>query len=213
MWIIGGDGWAYDIGFGGLDHAIASRRNINVLILDTEVYSNTGGQASKATQLGAVAQFAMGGKRTGKKNMGLIAMSYGYVYTASCAMGYDRQQLLNAMLEAESYKGPSLIMCYAPCINHGLKNMMFAQDEEKKAVDCGYFPVFRYNPDGEAGARFHWDVKAEPNGKFQEFLDGEKRYASLRNSPAKADADNLFKACAEDAARRNELYKNIGKLL
>ena len=213
VWIIGGDGWAYDIGFGGLDHAIASRRNINVLILDTEVYSNTGGQASKATQLGAVAQFAMGGKRTGKKNMGLIAMSYGYVYTASCAMGYDRQQLLNAMLEAESYKGPSLLMCYAPCINHGLKSMMMAQDEEKKAVDCGYFPVFRYNPEGEAGARFHWDVKAEPNGKFQEFLDGEKRYSSLRNSPAKAEAENLFKACAEDAARRNELYKNIGKLL
>ncbi len=214
VWIIGGDGWAYDIGFGGLDHVLASRRNINVLVLDTEVYSNTGGQASKSTQLGAVAQFAMSGKRTGKKNMGLIAMSYGYVYTASCSMGFNRQQLLNAMLEAEAYNGPSIIMCYAPCINHGLKNMMMAQDEEKKAVDCGYFPVFRYNPEpAEGKPRFTWDGPAEAKGDFQAFLDGEKRFSSLRNSPAKAEAEALFKACAEDAARRNELYQKIGKMM
>ncbi len=214
VWIIGGDGWAYDIGYGGLDHVLASGRNVNVLVLDTEVYSNTGGQASKATQIGAVAQFAMSGKRTGKKNLGLMAMSYGYVYTASCSMGYNRQQLLKAMLEAEAYNGPSLIMCYAPCINHGLKSMTLAQDEEKKAVDCGYFPVYRYNPDAPEGtARFSWDAPTESNGKFQEFLDGEKRFASLRNSPAKAEADELFKAAAEDAARRNTIFQNVGKFM
>ena len=214
VWIIGGDGWAYDIGFGGLDHVLASGRNINVLVLDTEVYSNTGGQASKSTQLGAVAQFAMSGKRTGKKNLGLMAMSYGYVYTASCAMGYNQQQLIDAMVEAEAYKGPSILMCYAPCINHGLKTMMMAQDEEKAAVACGYYPVYRYNPEpGEGKPRFVWGGPAAVNGKFQDFLAGEKRFSSLKNSPAKAEADGLYKACEEDATRRNELYQQIGKLM
>ena len=214
VWIIGGDGWAYDIGFGGLDHVLASGRNINVLVLDTEVYSNTGGQASKSTQLGAVAQFAMSGKRTGKKNLGLMAMSYGYVYTASCAMGYNRQQLIDAMVEAEAYKGPSILMCYAPCINHGLKTMMMAQDEEKAAVACGYYPVYRYNPEpGEGKPRFTWGGPATVNGKFQDFLAGEKRFSSLKNSPAKAEAESLYKACEEDAARRNEMYQQIGKLM
>ena len=214
VWIIGGDGWAYDIGFGGLDHVLASGRNINVLVLDTEVYSNTGGQASKSTQLGAVAQFAMSGKRTGKKNLGLMAMSYGYVYTASCAMGYNRQQLIDAMVEAEAYKGPSILMCYAPCINHGLKTMMMAQDEEKAAVACGYYPVYRYNPEpGEGKPRFTWGGPATVNGKFQDFLAGEKRFSSLKNSPAKAEAEGLYKACEEDAARRNEMYQQIGKLM
>ena len=214
VWIIGGDGWAYDIGFGGLDHVLASGRNINVLVLDTEVYSNTGGQASKSTQLGAVAQFAMSGKRTGKKNLGLMAMSYGYVYTASCAMGYNRQQLIDAMVEAEAYKGPSILMCYAPCINHGLKTMMMAQDEEKAAVACGYYPVYRYNPEpGEGKPRFTWGGPAAVNGKFQDFLAGEKRFSSLKNSPAKAEAEGLYKACEEDAARRNEMYQQIGKLM
>ena len=214
VWIIGGDGWAYDIGFGGLDHVLASGRNINVLVLDTEVYSNTGGQASKYTQLGAVAQFAMSGKRTGKKNLGLMAMSYGYVYTASCAMGYNRQQLIDAMVEAEAYKGPSILMCYAPCINHGLKTMMMAQDEEKAAVACGYYPVYRYNPEpGEGKPRFTWGGPAAVNGKFQDFLAGEKRFSSLKNSPAKAEAEGLYKACEEDAARRNEMYQQIGKLM
>ena len=214
VWIIGGDGWAYDIGFGGLDHVLASGRNINVLVLDTEVYSNTGGQASKSTQLGAVAQFAMSGKRTGKKNLGLMAMSYGYVYTASCSMGYNRQQLIDAMVEAEAYKGPSILMCYAPCINHGLKTMMMAQDEEKAAVACGYYPVYRYNPEpGEGKPRFVWGGPAAVNGKFQDFLAGEKRFSSLKNSPAKAEAEGLYKACEEDATRRNELYQQIGKLM
>ena len=214
VWIIGGDGWAYDIGFGGLDHVLASGRNINVLVLDTEVYSNTGGQASKSTQLGAVAQFAMSGKRTGKKNLGLMAMSYGYVYTASCAMGYNQQQLIDAMVEAEAYKGPSILMCYAPCINHGLKTMMMAQDEEKAAVACGYYPVYRYNPEpGEGKPRFVWGGPAEVNGKFQDFLAGEKRFSSLKNSPAKAEAEGLYKACEKDATRRNDLYQQIGKLM
>ena len=172
VWIIGGDGWAYDIGFGGLDHVIASGRNVNILVLDTEVYSNTGGQASKATQIGAVAQFAANGKRVGKKNLGIMAMSYGYVYTASISMGANRQQTINAFLEAESYKGPSLIMAYAPCINHGI-NMMFHQDEQKKAVDCGYLPLFRYNPAAEKP--FTWDSK-EPDGLFQDFLAGQKLF-------------------------------------
>jgi pyruvate-ferredoxin/flavodoxin oxidoreductase len=145
--------------------------------------------------------------------MGLIAMSYGYVYTASCSMGYNRQQLLNAMLEAEAYDGPSIIMCYAPCINHGI-NMMMAQEEEKKAVDCGYFPVFRYNPAAADGKpRFSWDGPAQSNGAFQAFLDGEKRYVSLRNSPAKEQADALFKQCADDAERRNEIYKKLGEIM
>ncbi|MGI6355148.1 MAG: pyruvate:ferredoxin (flavodoxin) oxidoreductase [Lentisphaeria bacterium] len=209
VWIIGGDGWAYDIGFGGLDHVIASGRNVNILVLDTEVYSNTGGQASKATQIGAVAQFAANGKRVGKKNLGIMAMSYGYVYTASISMGANRQQTINAFLEAESYKGPSLIMAYAPCINHGI-NMMFHQDEQKKAVDCGYLPLFRYNPAAEKP--FTWDSK-EPDGLFQDFLAGQKRYSSLANTAAGAEAQRLFKECEEDALRRLDFYKKFGDLL
>ncbi|MFA6815179.1 MAG: pyruvate:ferredoxin (flavodoxin) oxidoreductase [Lentisphaeria bacterium] len=210
IWIIGGDGWAYDIGYGGLDHVIASGRNINILVVDTEVYSNTGGQASKATQIGAVAQFAANGKRVGKKNLGLMAMNYGYVYTASVAMGANRQQTLNAMVEAESYKGPSLVMAYAPCINHGI-NMMFHQQEEKKAVDCGYVPLYRFNP-ANPEKKFSWDSK-DPNGMFQEFLSGERRYASLRRTSAKDEADELFKECEADAIRRADLYKKIGEIM
>lgn len=209
VWIFGGDGWAYDIGFGGVDHVIASGRNVNILILDTEVYSNTGGQASKATQIGAVAQFAANGKRVCKKNMGIMAMSYGYVYTASVAMGANRQQTLNAMLEAEAYKGPSIIMAYAPCINHGI-NMMQHQDEQKRAVECGYVPLYRYNP--MASPKFSWDSK-EPNNKFQDFLAGEKRYTSLRNTSAAAEADELFKKCEQSAYDRIELYKKFGELM
>ena len=212
VWIIGGDGWAYDIGFGGLDHVLASGRNINVLVLDTEVYSNTGGQASKATQLGAVAQFAMSGKRTGKKNLGLMAMSYGYVYTASCAMGYNQQQLIDAMVEAEAYKGPSILMCYAPCINHGLKTMMMAQDEEKAAVACGYYPVYRFNPAGAGDARFSWDVKAAANGTFQEFLQSEGRYKLLLKANPK-EAEALFKQAEADAAERMEFIQKVGKMM
>ena len=147
MWIFGGDGWAYDIGFGGLDHVIASGKNVNIVVFDTEVYSNTGGQASKASPIGAIAQFAAGGKTTKKKDLAAIAMSYGYVYTAQVAMGANYAQCLKAFKEAESYNGPSLIICYAPCINHGIKGGMgIAQLEEKKAVDAGYWNIFRYDP-------------------------------------------------------------------
>ena len=210
VWIIGGDGWAYDIGYGGLDHVMASGLDVNILVLDTEVYSNTGGQASKATQIGAVAQFAAGGKRLGKKNMGIMAMSYGYVYVASCSMGANRQQTLNALTEAEAYEGPSLVMAYSPCINHGI-DMMYHQEEQKKAVECGYVPLYRYNPAG-GDKRFSWDCK-EPNDQFQAFLAAQGRYRSLRNTPAAAEADELFKLCEEDALRRNALHKNFGELI
>jgi pyruvate-ferredoxin/flavodoxin oxidoreductase len=210
VWIIGGDGWAYDIGFGGLDHVLASGLNVNVLVLDTEVYSNTGGQASKATQIAAVAQFAANGKRLGKKHLGLMAMSYGYVYTASVSMGANRQQTINAFIDAEAYSGPSLIMAYSPCINHGI-NMMYHQDEQKKAVESGYLPLYRFNP-AASEKRFSWDSR-DPNGKFQDFLAGQRRYSSLRNTAAGAEADELFKRCEEDAKNRLELYKKFGEML
>ena len=213
VWIIGGDGWAYDIGFGGLDHVLASGRNINVLVLDTEVYSNTGGQASKSTQIGAVAQFAAGGKRLGKKNLGIMSMSYGYVYTASIAMGANRMQTLKAIQEAEAYKGPSLVMAYSPCIAHGI-NMMETQDEQKMAVESGYFPLYRYNPElvGKEGVKaFTWESK-EPTFSFQEFLKREGRYTSLKKA-APAEAEALFKQCEADSKRRMEFYKKFGEIL
>ncbi len=181
VWIFGGDGWGYDIGFGGLDHVLASGADINVLLMDTEVYSNTGGQSSKATPLGAVAQFAASGKRIGKKALGRMMMTYGYVYVASIAMGADKQQTLKAFREAEAFKGPSLIIAYAPCINQGIrKGMGWSQLESKTAVEIGYWPLFRYNPDlaKEHKNPFQLDSK-EPKGDFQAFLDGENRYASL----------------------------------
>ena len=174
VWIFGGDGWAYDIGYGGLDHVLASGEDVNVLVLDTEVYSNTGGQASKSTNIGAVAKFASAGKRVKKKDLGMIAKSYGYVYVAQVAMGSNPAQLLKALTEAEAYHGPSLIIAYAPCINHGI-NMTKSQLEEKAAVDCGYWQLYRYNPDGEV---FTLDSK-EPTASYQDFLVSETRYASL----------------------------------
>ena len=146
IWVFGGDGWAYDIGYGGLDHVLAQDEDVNVLVVDTEVYSNTGGQSSKATPTGPIAKFAAAGKRTKKKDLGLMAMSYGYVYVAKVCMGADPNQLLKAVNEAEAYKGPSLIIAYAPCINHGI-NMGHSQEEAKKAVEAGYWPMYRYNPD------------------------------------------------------------------
>ena len=181
MWMYGGDGWAYDIGFGGLDHVLASGEDVNILIVDTEVYSNTGGQSSKATPVGAVAQFAASGKKTAKKDLGLLAMSYGYVYVAQVAMGADQAQLIKAMKEAEAYKGPSIIIAYAPCINHGIvKGMGCAQEEAKRAVEAGYWFLYRYNPElKEQGKNpFTLDSK-EPSKDFREFLMGEVRYASL----------------------------------
>jgi pyruvate-ferredoxin/flavodoxin oxidoreductase len=183
-WIFLGDGSAYDISFGGLDHVMATGEDINIMVFDTEVYSNTGGQASKATPTGSVAKFTASGKKTCKKDMGRMAMTYGYVYVASVAMGANKQQMLKAFTEAESYDGPSLIMGYAPCINHGIKKGMGkSQEEEKLAVQSGYWPLYRYNPVLKAQGKnpFILDSK-KPDGNFQEFLSGEVRYASLQKS-------------------------------
>ncbi len=178
QWVFGGDGWAYDIGFGGVDHVLASGKDINIMVFDTEVYSNTGGQSSKATKTGAVAQFAAGGKETKKKDLASIAMSYGYVYVAQISMGADYAQTVKAIAEAEAYPGPSLIMAYAPCINHGIKKgMSKAQTEEKLAVETGYWNNFRYNPAAEK--KFSLDSKAPNMEGYQDFLKGEVRYASL----------------------------------
>ena len=210
IWIFGGDGWAYDIGYGGLDHVLASGENVNVLVLDTEVYSNTGGQASKSTPTGSVAKFAAAGKRVKKKDLGMMAMSYGYVYVAQCSMGSNKQQLMNALVEAEKYDGPSLIICYAPCINHGI-NMMKSQDEEKKAVDCGYWQLYRYNPDliDDGKNPFTLDSK-EPTGDYKSFLLGETRYASLMKARPEL-AEQLFEKTEADSKLRLETYKNLAK--
>ncbi len=209
QWIFGGDGWAYDIGFGGLDHVLAQNQDVNVLVFDTEVYSNTGGQASKATPTGAVAQFAASGKITKKKDLAKIAMSYGYIYVAQVAMGADYNQCLKAFKEAEAYHGPSLIICYAPCINHGIK-MPFNQAEQKKAVAAGYWNLFRFNPAlAEEGKNpFSLDSKA-PTADYIEFINGETRYSSLRRSfPDKAD--KLFNIAAENAvAKYNDLLRTV----
>ena len=212
VWAFGGDGWAYDIGYGGLDHVLASGKNINVLVLDTEVYSNTGGQSSKATAAAAIAKFSAGGKVTKKKDLGLMAMSYGYVYVAQVAMGADPAQTLKAIREAEAYDGPSIVICYCPCIEHGMKaSMGLSQIEEKKAVECGYWHLYRYDPRlKEQGKNpFQLDSKA-PTGDFQQFLMGENRYASLKLSfPEKADA--LYHKAANDAKERYEGYVKLAK--
>ncbi len=203
QWIFGGDGWAYDIGFGGVDHVLASGEDVNVFVFDTEVYSNTGGQASKATPAAAVAKFAASGKKVRKKDLGMIAKSYGYVYVAQVCMGADKNQLMKALVEAESYQGPSLIIAYSPCINHGI-NMTNSQLEAKKAVDCGYWQLYRYNPETE---EFTLDSK-EPTGDFKEFISGEVRYTSLKRGFPET-AEELFNQCAEDAKRRLEGYKKL----
>ncbi len=206
-WIFGGDGWAYDIGFGGLDHVLASGRDINILVFDTEVYSNTGGQASKSTPMGAVAQFAAGGKKIRKKDLAAMAMSYGNVFVAQVAMGADYNQCIKAFTEAEAYPGTSLILAYAPCINHGIKSgMQMAQEEEKLAAKSGYFPLFRYQPavSGQDKAVFHLDSK-EPDGGFYDFLHGELRFESLvRKNPVLAR--ELFEQAKADAEAR---YKSL----
>ncbi|HAZ22248.1 MAG TPA: pyruvate:ferredoxin (flavodoxin) oxidoreductase [Firmicutes bacterium] len=208
IWIFGGDGWAYDIGYGGLDHVLASGADVNVLVLDTEVYSNTGGQSSKATPTGAVAKFAAAGKRTRKKDLGMMAMSYGYVYVASVAMGANRNQLMKAMVEAERYKGPSLIIAYAPCINHGI-NMNYSQREEKLAVEAGYWPLYRFNPEmAEQGKNPFTLDSQEPTGSYREFLMGEIRYATLKRQFPEV-ADQLFEKAEQDAKERRENYKNM----
>ncbi|MCD4720541.1 MAG: pyruvate:ferredoxin (flavodoxin) oxidoreductase, partial [Desulfobacula sp.] len=183
-WVFGGDGWAYDIGFGGLDHVLASGEDINILVMDTEVYSNTGGQSSKATPTGAIAKYAASGKKMVKKDMGRMLMSYGYIYVASISMGANKNQTLKTFLEAEKYPGPSLIICYAPCINQGIrKGMGKSQLEGKLAVESGYWPLYRYNPEliKEGKNPFILDSKA-PDGTLQEFLGGETRFAALEKS-------------------------------
>ena len=211
VWIFGGDGWAYDIGFGGLDHVLASGEDVNVMVFDTEVYSNTGGQASKASNLGQVAQFAAAGKAIGKKNLAEIAMSYGYVYVAQVAMGADMNQLLKALTEAEAYPGPSLIIGYAPCEMHGIKKggMQNCQLEMKKAVEAGYWNMFRYNPTLESN-KLIIDSK-EPTGSYQEFIANEARYARLAQSfPERAT--ELFAKAEENAKARYERLNKMGKL-
>jgi pyruvate-ferredoxin/flavodoxin oxidoreductase len=210
QWMFGGDGWAYDIGFGGLDHVLASGENVNILVMDTEVYSNTGGQSSKATPTAAIAKFAAAGKRTKKKDLGMMAMSYGYVYVAQIAMGADKNQTLKAIKEAEAYNGPSLIIAYAPCINHGLKVGMGAtQLETKRAVEAGYWGMYRFNPDlKEAGKNpFILDSK-EPTASFREYLMGEVRYSSLLKSFPEV-AEQLFAKTEKDAMERLESYKKL----
>ena len=207
IWIFGGDGWAYDIGFGGLDHVLAMNRNVNVMVLDTEVYSNTGGQASKSSPTGAIAKFAAGGKLTKKKDLGKIAMSYGYVYVAQVSMGASPAQFLKAIKEAEAYDGPSLIIGYAPCINHGLKDMGASQLEMKKAVDTGYWQLYRYNPAAEKP--FTLDSK-EPTGDYQAFLMGENRYAQLAKAKPEV-AKQLFEINEKESKARYEGYKKLSE--
>jgi pyruvate-ferredoxin/flavodoxin oxidoreductase len=208
QWIFGGDGWAYDIGFGGVDHVLASGKDINIMVFDTEVYSNTGGQASKATKTGAVAQFAAGGKETKKKDLASIAMSYGYVYVAQISMGADPAQTAKALAEAEAYPGPSLILAYAPCINHGIKKgMAKAQTEEKLAVETGYWNNFRFNPAAEK--KFSLDSKAPKMEGYQDFLKGEVRYASL----AMKNPERAAKLFAKNEAEAKERYEYLSKLV
>ena len=211
QWIFGGDGWAYDIGYGGVDHVLASGEDVNVFVFDTEVYSNTGGQASKATPAAAIAQFAASGKKTKKKDLGRMAMSYGYVYVAQVDMGADHNQVLKAIAEAEAYHGPSLIIGYSPCINHGIrKGMGCSQLEGKLAVECGYWANYRYNPQLEGTDKnpFSLDSKEPDFSKFHDFLMGETRYIALsRSFPDQAEA--LFQKTQHDAEIRYNVYKAL----
>ncbi|MDZ4121207.1 MAG: thiamine pyrophosphate-dependent enzyme, partial [Candidatus Cloacimonadaceae bacterium] len=210
VWAIGGDGWAYDIGYGGLDHVMASNKNINIFVLDTEVYSNTGGQASKATPLGSVARFAESGKGTSKKDLGMMMMSYGYVYVASIAMGHSKNQALQAIMEAEAYPGPSIIIAYAPCINHGI-DMSMAQKQEKKAVEAGYWLLYRYNPLNKLQGKNPLTLDSkEPTASVIDFIEGEKRYSSInkifpeRVKEFRAETERWIK-------ERYEYYKKLSQ--
>lgn len=213
VWAFGGDGWAYDIGFGGIDHVLAQNRDVNLLVLDTEVYSNTGGQSSKATPTAAVAKFAAGGKQISKKDLGAIFMSYGYVYVAQVAMGYDQAQTLKAIREAEAYPGPSIIIAYCPCLEQHIKaGMSCTQDEMKKAVECGYWHLYRYDPRRTAEGKnpFQLDSPEPDTGKIKDFLMGENRYASLKNNfPERADA--LYEKNVADAKARYAKYRRMAQ--
>ncbi|MEA4923647.1 MAG: pyruvate:ferredoxin (flavodoxin) oxidoreductase [Eubacteriaceae bacterium] len=212
VWALGGDGWAYDIGYGGVDHVLASGEDVNILVFDTEVYSNTGGQASKATPTAAIAKFAASGKKTKKKDLGMMAMSYGYVYVAQVGMGADKAQFMKAVVEAEKHKGPSIIMCYSPCINHGIrKGMGKAQENIKDAVDCGYWQLYRYDPERETAGEnpFILDSK-EPKGGFRDFIMGQVRYASLKKE-FPDQAEELFEKTEADAMEKYEKYKKMAE--
>jgi pyruvate-ferredoxin/flavodoxin oxidoreductase len=213
VWVFGGDGWAYDIGFGGLDHVVASGEDVNILVVDTEVYSNTGGQASKSTPVAAVAKFAAAGKRIRKKDLGMIAISYGYVYVAQVNMGANQSQYLKALREAEAYPGPSLIIAYAPCINHGIRNMGNSQKQAELAAECGYWHMYRFNPllEKEGKNPFVLDSK-EPNWpNFQQFIMSEVRYSSLKKT-FPTEADELFKAAEENAKWRYNSYVRMSQM-
>ncbi|MCC7318627.1 MAG: pyruvate:ferredoxin (flavodoxin) oxidoreductase, partial [Bacteroidales bacterium] len=211
QWIFGGDGWAYDIGFGGLDHVLASGEDVNVLVMDTEVYSNTGGQASKSTPVGAVAKFATSGKRVKKKDLGAMLMTYGYIYVAQVAMGANQNQFLKALKEAEAFPGPSIIIAYSPCINHGLKiGMGQSQHQTKLAVEAGYWQLFRFNPALEAEGKnpFQLDSKEPDWDKFQTYINSEMRFSSLRKT-FPMDALELGKIAQENAKWRYDQYKRL----
>ncbi|MGE4284776.1 MAG: thiamine pyrophosphate-dependent enzyme, partial [Clostridia bacterium] len=213
QWIIGGDGWAYDIGYGGLDHVIAAGDDVNILVLDTEIYSNTGGQSSKSTPTAAVAKFAAAGKKIRKKDLGMMAMSYGYVYVAQIAMGANMNHTIKAIAEAESYKGPSLIIAYSPCISHGIKSGMGTSImEEKKAVESGYWHLYRYNPMlKEQGKNpFILDSK-EPTGDFKKFIHGEVRYSQLMNVFPDI-ASEMFDAAEQHAKERYQSYRRLADI-
>lgn len=212
IWVIGGDGWAYDIGFGGLDHVIASGVDINILVLDTEVYSNTGGQSSKATPTAAIAKFAAGGKRVRKKDLGRIAQTYGYVYTAQIALGANMNQSIKSLVDAESYDGPSLVIAYAPCINHGIKGGLSNTPlRQKEAVESGYWHLYTFDPRrADLGENpFTLDSK-EPTKDFQDFIGQEVRYTSLKKQFPEV-ADELFVKAEEDARERYEVYKQLAE--
>lgn len=211
-WIFGGDGWAYDIGFGGLDHVLSTGNNVNVLVFDTEVYSNTGGQSSKATPTGAIAQFAAGGKSVRKKDLGMMAMSYGYVYVAQIAMGANQAQTLKTLIEAESYDGPSLVIAYAPCISHGIKGgMKQSQVREKEAVECGYWHMYRFDPRLEEAGKnpFQLDSKAPDLSKFKDFLNAEVRYSSLAKKFPTEQVELIYNKAENDALRRYKSYERL----
>jgi pyruvate-ferredoxin/flavodoxin oxidoreductase len=210
QWMFGGDGWAYDIGFGGVDHVLASGEDVNIFVFDTEVYSNTGGQSSKATPSAAIAQFSASGKKTRKKDLGVMAMSYGYVYVAQIAMGADKNHTLKAIAEAEAYPGPSLIIAYAPCVSHGIQGGMGqSQAQAKRAVEAGYWSLYRYNPQlKEQGKNpFVLDSK-EPTAGFQEFINSEVRYSALRRQFPEA-AQELFDKAERDAKDRLSTYRRL----
>ena len=203
VWALGGDGWAYDIGYGGLDHVLASGENVNILVFDTEVYSNTGGQSSKSTPVAAIAKFAASGKRIKKKDLGMMAMSYGYVYVAQVGMGADKNQFMKAVIEAEKYNGPSIIIAYAPCINHGIKKGMGkSQENIKDAVDAGYWHLYRYNPEmKKEGKESVQSGSKAPATSFKDYIMGQVRYSSLAQEFPEV-ADQLFEMAEENSKER-----------